>query len=127
MKTKCKQGRRHEVLSGGDGDMDSQNYPPLKFIFSAGLGRFFWKHGEQDNILIKVWKKLLKLEGIISSTLLTGGDKIFSIPPPVAPPMSVSVGCSLRIGAHLADIRSRNLNAPELSQNNTIIVFFGVS
>ena len=52
------QGRRHDVLSGGDGDMVGQNYLPPKSIFSADLGHFILKIRKTGNNFDKIQKKM---------------------------------------------------------------------
>ena len=51
----------------------TQNYLPPKFIFSAGFGHFILKIRKTRNYFAKILKKkqnfLLKLEGIIPSTM----------------------------------------------------------
>ena len=36
------EGRRHKVLSGGDGNVVNQNYVPLKYICSTDLGHLIF-------------------------------------------------------------------------------------
>ena len=50
------QGRRHEILFGGDGFMGTQTHLPPKFSFSSDFGHFIWKM-ENAKKCIRVKKK----------------------------------------------------------------------
>ena len=61
------QGRRHDVLSGGDGDMVNQNYLAPKFMFPSDLGHSIFKMLKMVNYFDKLLEKYKMLAK-------TGGD-----------------------------------------------------